>query len=87
MVSTVTGNHSCIPGPTSVNVGNLTLLSTASQTALIDGAGSGSVDGNVSMQRYIASGFGYKYISSPFQAATVNELSDDLLLGIRRLIG
>ncbi len=69
----------CSNGTFNTN-GNLTLLSTASQTALIDGAGSGSVDGNVSMQRYIASGFGYKYISSPFEAATVNELSDDLNL-------
>ena len=67
----------CSNGTFNTN-GNLTLLSTATQTALIDGAGSGSVDGNVSMQRYIASGFGYKYISSPFQGATVNELSDDL---------
>ena len=69
----------CSNGTFNTN-GNLTLLSTASQTALIDGAGSGSVTGNVSMQQYIASGFGYKYISSPFQAATVNELSDDLNL-------
>ena len=67
----------CSNGTFNTN-GNLTLLSTASQTALIDGTGSGSVDGNISMQQYIASGFGYKYISSPFQAATVNELSDDL---------
>lgn len=57
---------------------NLTLLSTASQTALISGSGTGSVLGNVTMQRYLASAFGYRYISSPFQAATVNELADDL---------
>jgi len=30
------------------------------------------------MQRYLPSGFGYKYVSSPFQAATVNEFSNDL---------
>jgi len=58
--------------------GYLTLLSTATQTALIDGSGAGDVIGNVTMQRYLASGFGYKYFSSPFQAATVNEFSDDL---------
>jgi hypothetical protein len=58
--------------------GNLTLLSDASQTALIDGSGTGPVTGNVTMQRYFSSGFGYKYISSPFLAATVNELSDDM---------
>jgi len=58
--------------------GNLTLVSSAAQTALIDGSGTGSVTGNVTMQRYLPSGYGYKYISSPFQASTVNELADDI---------
>ena len=61
--------------------GNLTLVSSASATALIDGSGAGNVTGTVTMQRYLPSAFGYKYISSPFQAATVNELSDDIDLG------
>ncbi len=61
--------------------GNLTLLSTATQTALIDGTGTGNVTGNVTIQRYLPSGFGYKYISSPVQSATVNEFSDDMTLG------
>jgi hypothetical protein len=52
--------------------GNLTLVSTASQTALIDGTGSGSVSGDVTMQRYLSSALGYKYISSPFNNTTVN---------------
>lgn len=60
--------------------GNITLLSTASNTALIDGTGTGQVLGNVIMQRYLPSGFGYKYFSSPFQAATVNEFADDINL-------
>jgi hypothetical protein len=55
--------------------GNLTLISTAAQTALIDGSGTGQVSGNVTLQRYIASAFGYKYISSPFQSATVGQFS------------
>ncbi|WP_162915353.1 LamG-like jellyroll fold domain-containing protein [Paraflavitalea soli] len=59
----------------------LTLTSTAVKTALIDGSGAGNVLGNVTMQRYVPSGFGYKYLGSPFQAATVNELADDLNLG------
>lgn len=66
---------------TLTTAGYLTLVSTATQTALIDGSGAGNVLGNVTMQRYLSSGFGYKYISSPFQAATVNELADDLNLG------
>jgi hypothetical protein len=60
--------------------GNLTLLSDATQTALVDGAGTGNVTGNLNIQRYIPVAFGYKYLSSPFQAATVNELSDELNL-------
>jgi fibronectin-binding autotransporter adhesin len=58
----------------------LTLLSTASQTAYVDGSGNGSVLGTVTMQRYLPSGFGYRYISSPFQAATVAELANDVNL-------
>lgn len=60
--------------------GNITLLSTASQTALIDGSGTGQVNGNVKIQRYLSSGFGYRYLSSPFQAATVDEFSDNIKL-------
>jgi len=60
--------------------GNITLLSSELQSALIDGSGTGEVNGNVTMQRYLASGFGYKYLSSPFQAATVSEFSDNMKL-------
>ncbi|MBN1386838.1 MAG: hypothetical protein JW965_00215 [Bacteroidales bacterium] len=61
-----------------ITAGNLTLLSDASATALIDGAGTGQVSGNVTMQRYLPVGFGYKYFSSPFQSATVSEFGDDM---------
>jgi hypothetical protein len=61
--------------------GYLTLASSALVTALIDGSGTGTITGNITMQRYLSSKFGYKYISSPFQSATVNELSDDIDLG------
>lgn len=57
---------------------NITLLSTSGQTALVSGAGAGSVTGNLTMQRYLASGFGYKYFCSPFQAAPVSEFADDV---------
>ena len=30
------------------------------------------------MERYLSSGFGYKYISSPFQSSSVSGLSDDI---------
>ncbi len=58
--------------------GYLTLISTPIKTALIDGTGTGEITGNVTMQRYLPSGFGYKYFSSPFQDATVNEFDDDI---------
>ncbi|TWF45701.1 hypothetical protein FHW36_1011632 [Chitinophaga polysaccharea] len=60
--------------------GFLTLLSTASQTALIDGSGAGQVSGNVTMRRYLPTGFGYRYFSAPFQASTVNEFANDINL-------
>lgn len=60
--------------------GNLTLLSTAARTALIDGSGLGAVSGNVTIQRYRPTGFGYVYLSSPLNGATVSELSDDVNL-------
>ncbi len=58
----------------------LTLISNSSGTALIDGSGNGAVLGQVTMQRYLPSGFGYRYISSPFTAAHVAELNDDMNL-------
>ncbi|SFW76532.1 T9SS type A sorting domain-containing protein [Chitinophaga sancti] len=58
--------------------GYLTLVSTAAGTALIDGTGAGQVSGNVTMQRYLSSSFGYRYFSSPFQAATVNEFANEV---------
>lgn len=58
--------------------GFLTLVSNTSGTALIDGSGGGEVIGNVVMQRYLDSAFGYKYLSSPFQSSKVSELYDDI---------
>lgn len=57
--------------------GYLTLVSTATQTALI-AAGSGNVSGNVTMQRYMADKMGYHYYSSPFTAAPVSEFADEM---------
>lgn len=65
----------------SINAGgNMTLLSTTAGTALIDGSGTGAVTGNIAMQRYLPSGFGYKYLSSPFQDAVVAELGEEINL-------
>jgi hypothetical protein len=58
--------------------GNLTLLSSPIQTALIDGSGNGEVLGNVTMQRYLPNGFGYKYVSSPFQDASVGGFAAEI---------
>lgn len=64
-------------GPLNTN-GNLVLLSTAERTGLIDGSGTGTITGDVTLQRYLPSGSGYKYLSSAFQSATVGELGDDI---------
>lgn len=58
--------------------GKLTLLSTASQTALISGTGSGSVSGNVTMQRYMPNRLGYHYYSSPFDGAPISMFADEM---------
>ena len=61
--------------------GNLMLVSSGSNTALIAGIGDGStsgVSGNVKMQRYLSSAFGYKYFSSPFSDATAGQFSSYL---------
>jgi hypothetical protein len=52
--------------------GNLTLKSTVSQTALIDGSGAGDVTGDVTMERYLSSAYGYKYLSSPFTSSSLS---------------
>ncbi len=54
---------------------DLTLISNATQTALIDGTGSGEVIGNIKMQRYISPAIGYKYFSSPFINSKVGDFS------------
>lgn len=60
--------------------GFLTLLSNSTKTAQIDGSGTGTVLGNLTIQGYLPSGYGYKYLSSPFQAAMVNELAAEVNL-------
>jgi PKD repeat protein len=61
--------------------GNLTLLATATQQAmLIQGAGT-TITGNVNVQRYLransgTTGLGYRFLSSPVTSATFNEISE-----------
>lgn len=59
---------------------NFTLLATPTQTALIDGSGIGNILGIITMQGYLANGFGYKYLGAPFQQAKVSEMADDVNL-------
>ncbi|MGM0932630.1 MAG: T9SS type A sorting domain-containing protein [Bacteroidota bacterium] len=71
-----------VTGMLKVETGNfetgnqLTLISDATQTALIDGSGTGQVIGNVTMQRYLDNSFGYKYFATPFNASKVGDFSD-----------
>lgn len=55
---------------------HLTLLSNVNTTAAVDGSGLGEITGNVTFQSYLANGYGYKYLGSPFQSATVNQMAD-----------
>jgi hypothetical protein len=70
----ISGILLCNGGPLNTN-DNLTLLSTSTQSALIDGSGTGQVFGNLAMQRFLPSSFGYRYLSSPFTSATVSQIS------------
>ncbi len=53
----------------------LRLISNDTITALIDGSGNGSIDGAVTMQRYLDPAFGYKYFSSPFSNSIVGDFA------------
>lgn len=79
----VTGIVNAVAGDLSSS-GYLTLVSDASGTALINGSGTGNITGNVTMQRYLPSRFGYKYMSSPFTAATVSEFSNETIASLYR---
>ena len=77
---TISGTILC--NGTLITNANLTLLSSSARTALIVGSGTGDITGNVTMQRYLPSGFGYKYFSSPFQDATVGQFSGLINLSV-----
>ncbi len=62
--TSVTGIVTTTTGALNSN-GKLTLLSTASKTAIISGTGSGNISGNVNVQRYLGTITGYYYLSSP----------------------
>lgn len=53
----------------------LTLLSTETQTALLDKNMNGTFSGTYKMQRYIPINYGYRYFAIPFQTATVSQFS------------
>lgn len=57
---------------------HLILLSDNESSAFIDGSGMGEIIGEVIMERYLHSAYGYKFISSPFQSMTVGQFADDV---------
>jgi hypothetical protein len=68
-----------VAGPVTMNAsGKLILLSDASGTAMVVHRGTGSVTGNVVVQRYIDGSLnpavGYRHLSSPVNGATVADL-------------
>ncbi len=64
--STISGILKLTSGTLTTN-NYLTLLSIASKTAIISGTGTGSISGNVKVQRYFGSVLGYYYLSSPVE--------------------
>jgi hypothetical protein len=65
-------------GNLTINNQRLTLLSDATGTALVDNTGLGSVNGEATVQRYIASGntgVGYRHYSAPVAGSTVADLA------------
>ena len=65
-------------GSLTTNGQTLTLLSSATSTALVDNTGTGTVSGNATVQRYIASansGIGYRHYSAPVSGSTVGDLA------------
>jgi hypothetical protein len=70
-----------------VSNGNLTLISTAAQTAMVVNNGAFVVTGDATVQRHITPygirpvGLGYTYVSTPVASATVSaQLGDDVAL-------
>ena len=57
---------------------DLVLRSDFSKSALVEGSGSGNIIGEVTMDRFIPSAFGYKYFSSAFSDAHVSQFSGDV---------
>ncbi len=57
---------------------NLILKSDEKKTAMIDGSGTGELIGEVTIERYLPSAYGYKYYSSPFRNMTVGQFADDV---------
>ncbi len=55
---------------------NLTLISDINNTALISGTGTGSINGNITIQRYIPGNGSYNYISSPISNADKSSLGN-----------
>ncbi|MDX2002821.1 MAG: choice-of-anchor D domain-containing protein [Chitinophagales bacterium] len=66
-------------GTLKTNGNTLTITSDATGTGLVQHV-NGNVDGDVTVQRYVAGGTGYRYFSSPFSDASVVDFNDDVLL-------
>ena len=68
-------------GDFNTNSQTVTLLSDANGTALVHHDG-GTTTGNFEVQRYISTGSGHHFLTSPVSNATINELGDDFNLNL-----
>jgi hypothetical protein len=68
-ITSITGVLTTNIGTLTTN-GNLKLVSNASTTGMISGTGTGSISGNVEVNRFMPGNSGYRYVSSPITQAT-----------------
>jgi hypothetical protein len=77
---TIGGTLTLTAGALTTNGNTFTLLSTSGGTARIDGTGTGTVSGTLSMQRYISGAAGYRYLTSPLSGTTISSLQPAIRL-------
>lgn len=76
VLSNTTAVQSILKVNGNLNVNNnLTLLASANETALVDGTGTGNINGSLIAEAYLQNGIGYKYLGVPFQNSTVSQFA------------
>ena len=67
-------------GTMTLSSGTFTLLSSSSRTAIISSTGTGSISGNITIQRYLGASGGYYYVSSPLTTGKFSDIADNITI-------